>query len=89
MGDSSVPMRICRVVSVPITFETLYREQLTYLAQQGIDVTLVSSPGAELKAIDKSLHMNYYPFQMARKAEPFHDRHALIILKKAITAQAI
>jgi glycosyltransferase involved in cell wall biosynthesis len=77
-------VRICRVVTVPITFETLYREQLTFLANQGIDVTLVSSPGARLGEIAKSLNMHYHPIQMARKAEPFHDLHALIALTRLL-----
>jgi glycosyltransferase involved in cell wall biosynthesis len=77
-------MRICRVVTVPITFEILYREQLAYLAQQGIDVTLVSSPGAGLEAMANSLNINYYPMQMARKVEPFHDLRALIVLTRLL-----
>lgn len=84
MGDTSVQMRICRVVTVPIMFETLYREQLGYLAQQGIDVTLVSSPGAGLEEIAKSLHMNCYPIRMARKIEPLRDLQALIILTRLL-----
>lgn len=82
MRDSTIPIRICRVVTVPITFETLYREQLTYLAHQGIDITLVSSPGVGLAAIAKSLNMKYYPMPMARKAEPLHDLHALLTLAR-------
>jgi glycosyltransferase involved in cell wall biosynthesis len=77
-------MRICRVVTVPITFETLYREQLTYLAHQGTEVTLVSSPGAGLEAMAKSLNMNYYPIHMARKVEPFHDLYALLVLTRLL-----
>ena len=77
-------MRICRVVTVPITFETLYREQLIYFAHQGTDVTIVSSPGAGLETMAKSLNMNYYPIHMARKVEPFHDLHALIVLTRLL-----
>ena len=75
-------MRICRVVTVPITFETLYREQLTYLVHLGIDVTLVSSPGAGLEAMAKSLNMNYYPIQMARRPEPGRDLLSLLALTR-------
>jgi glycosyltransferase involved in cell wall biosynthesis len=77
-------MRICRVVTVPITFETLYREQLTSLAHQGADVTLVSSPGEGLESMANSLRINYYPIHMTRKIEPFHDLHALIILTRLL-----
>jgi glycosyltransferase involved in cell wall biosynthesis len=77
-------VRICRVVTVPITFETLYREQLAYLVHQGIDVTLVSSPGATIGEIAKSLKMHYRPIKMARKVEPFHDLRTLIILTRLL-----
>jgi len=78
--ETSRPVRLCRIVTVPITFETLYREQLTYLAHQGIDITLVSSPGVGLAAIAKSLNINYYPIPMARKAKPLRDLQALLTL---------
>lgn len=77
-------MQICRVVTVPITFETLYREQLIFLANQGLDVTLVSSPGARLEKIAKTLNMHYHPIQMARKVKPFHDLYALIALTRLL-----
>jgi glycosyltransferase involved in cell wall biosynthesis len=72
------------VVTVPITFETLYREQLIFLANQGLDVTLVSSPGARLEEIAKTLNMHYHPIQMARKVKPFHDLYALIALTRLL-----
>jgi glycosyltransferase involved in cell wall biosynthesis len=75
-------MRICRIVTVPITFETLYREQLEYLAREGIDVTIVSSPGVRVEAIAKSLKMNYIPITMNRKVQPLHDLKTLVVLTK-------
>ena len=75
-------MRICRAVTVPFTFETLLREQLRYLAEQGMDVTLVSSPGTILEEIGRSLHLSYHPVPMARKPEPWRDLLSLFALTK-------
>jgi glycosyltransferase involved in cell wall biosynthesis len=74
------PLRICRAVTVPFTFGTLLREQLGYLAQQGIDITLVSSPGTALEEIGKSLRLSYYPVPMSRNPEPRRDLLSLVAL---------
>jgi glycosyltransferase involved in cell wall biosynthesis len=81
---TSRPVRLCRIVTVPITFNTLLREQLRYLTHQGMDVTLVSSPGMGLETIAKSLNINYHSIAMARKAEPLRDLHALFALTRLL-----
>ena len=80
LGRSSRPLRICRIVTVPFIFETLLREQLTYVAQRGMDVTLVSSPGPALERICKSLEISYYPIAMARRPKPWRDFLSLLSL---------
>lgn len=74
------PVRICRVVTTPITFETLMREQLGYIAAQGMDLTLVSSCGPALEEIAKSLDISFYSIMMARKPAPFRDMLSLFAL---------
>jgi glycosyltransferase involved in cell wall biosynthesis len=71
-------------VTVPFTFDTLLREQLSYLTQQGMDITLVSSPGAVLEEIGKSLHLSYHPIPMARKPEPWSDLLSLRALTRLL-----
>lgn len=78
----SGPLRICRIVTVPFIFETLLCEQLGYMAQQGMDVTLVSSPGPALEGICKSLQIGYHPVVMVRKPEPRRDLVSLLALTK-------
>lgn len=80
-------MRICRAVTVPITFGTLLRDQLRYIAQQGMHITLVSSPGPELEEIGESLHLRYYPIPMSRKPEPRRDLLSLLALTKLFRRQ--
>lgn len=80
LKSSSRPLRICRAVTVPFMFETLLREQLGYVAQQGIDITLVSTPGPELEGICKSLQIGYHPVVMAREPRPRRDLLSLVAL---------
>jgi len=87
VGAFAKPVRICRAVTVPFTFDTLLYEQLRYLAQQGMDVTLVSSPGVILEEIGKSLHLSYHPVAMSRRAEPRRDLLSLVALTKLFRSQ--
>ncbi len=84
---SSRPIRICRVVTVPVTFGTLLREQLRYIAQQGMDITLVSSPGPVLEEVAKSLRLSCHPVPMVRKPEPGRDFLSLLALTKLFRHQ--
>ncbi len=73
-------MRICRIVTVPFTFATLLYDQLKYIAQQGIELTLISSPGEILDEIGTSLHLRYRPVEMARAPAPWRDFLSLLAL---------
>ncbi len=79
---SSRSVRICRAVTVSFTFETLLRDQLKYMAQQGLDVTLVSNPGPALEEIGRSLDLNYHAVEMARSPAPRRDLLSLVSLIK-------
>jgi glycosyltransferase involved in cell wall biosynthesis len=87
MTNSLRPIRICRVVTVPFTFETLLRDQLQYVAHQGLDLTLVSSPGPLLEEVAKSLNVNCHPIVMARKPEPVRDLLSLLALTRLFRDQ--
>jgi len=52
------------------------------MAQQGMDVTLVSSPGPALEGTCKSLQIGYHPVVMVRKPEPRRDLVSLLALTK-------
>ena len=72
------PIRLCRIVTVPLTFKALFWDQLRYLTQRGFDVTLVSSPGAELSEVARDLGVNYHAIEMARDAAPWQDLRSLV-----------
>ena len=79
---SSRSLRICRIVTVPFIFETLLRDQLGYMTQQGMDVSLVSSPGAALEGVCRSLGIRYHPVRMVRQPRPGRDLCSLLSLTK-------
>jgi glycosyltransferase involved in cell wall biosynthesis len=81
-------LRLCRVVTVPITFSTLLREQLKVISDNGIQVTLVSSPGEELSSIMGQLYpMRCYPIMMSRAIDPGQDMVSLFRLARFFRLQ--
>ncbi len=70
-------LRVCRVVTVPISFVGLLSEQLRYLRDQGIRLILVSSPGPELDTLASSLQIPYHPIFITRQPNPKYDMLAL------------
>jgi glycosyltransferase involved in cell wall biosynthesis len=80
--EGELPIRICRVVTVPLTFQTLFREQIEYLSNQGFDLTLISSPAPGLDEISRLLHLNCYPVNISRKPQIGHDIASLFNLQK-------
>lgn len=70
-------MRVCRIVTVPITFSTLLRLQVKQILESGIDLTLVSSPGPELDEICRSVPVRCYPIRLARTPFPREDMVSL------------
>jgi glycosyltransferase involved in cell wall biosynthesis len=73
-------VKICRVVTVPLTFQTLFREQIEYLSGQGFDLTLVSSPGPALEELSRLLDLICYPVNISRKPQIGRDLVSLFTL---------
>ena len=81
-GVSRAP-RVCRIVTVPQTFSTLLRKQITCVADAGIDLTLVSSPGPELDAIALAAPgVNCRAIPMTRGPSPLRDGRSLLTLTR-------
>lgn len=76
----ALPLRVCRIVTVPITFSTLLFRQIKAIADSGIELTLVSSPGEELDYVCSHYSLCGHSIQMARSISPFSDLIALIRL---------
>ena len=86
MKDKNAPggahLRLCRIVTVPVTFATLLRQQIKCIVDAGIDLTLVSSPGPELDEIGRTTPVRCQAIAMARKPAPARDVRALVALTR-------
>jgi glycosyltransferase involved in cell wall biosynthesis len=74
--------RLCRVVTVPMTFATLLHEQIRRIVEAGVDVTLVSSPGEEVSRLRDALAVRWHEIPMTRQVSPTRDLAALAALTR-------
>jgi glycosyltransferase involved in cell wall biosynthesis len=74
------PLRLCRIATVPWTFQTMLREQLRYIASEGMELTLVSSPGPELHAVASEAGAAAAEIAMRREPAPGSDLRSLFRL---------
>ena len=65
--------RLCRIVTVPMTFETLLRDQVRRIAAAGLDLTLICDPGNGLDAFARDAGARYLPLPLARQLSPRRD----------------
>lgn len=77
-----MPLRLCRLVTIPSTFVVLLPSQLKMIHESGIEITLVSSPGVELEAIQGRLGVRSVGIPMTRQPSPINDLKSLIALTK-------
>ena len=82
------PIRMCRIVTVPLTLKWLYWGQLRYLVQHGFEITLVSSAGPELEEVALDLGVRYHAIEMAREPAPWRDVKSLIALTRWLRKQS-
>ena len=72
--------RLCRIVTVSLTFETLLREQIGRIVAAGFDLTLVCSPAEGMAGAAERAGARYVPVPMARQVSPRHDPISLAAL---------
>lgn len=75
-------LRLCKIVTVPLTFTWFLRKQIERILEAGIDVALVSSPGRDLDELCSSLPVRCFRIPMERKTAPMHDLRALLALTR-------
>src|SRR5580692_5327154 len=63
-------LRLCRIATVPWTFQTMLRDQLRHIVSEGIELTLVSSPGPELQAVAAEAGASAAEIAMQRQPAP-------------------
>src|SRR5436305_14140086 len=80
------PLRVCRIATVPLTFQSLLFDQLRAMAAAGIDLTLVSSASPQLEAIGLSIGARTVGISMRREPAPFSDLWSLFQLARFLRA---
>lgn len=80
-------LRLCRVVTVPLTFTTLLQSQLETISDNGIECTLVSSPGEDLDLISRKLSLPCQAIEMSRNIAVFRDIGSLLRLYRLFRSE--
>lgn len=73
---------LCRIVTVPLTFQALLQEQLRCITAHGADLTLVSSPGPELAKMAAEIGATAVGIAMERRPAPLLDLRSLFALTR-------
>ncbi|QDV65132.1 Putative glycosyltransferase EpsD [Crateriforma conspicua] len=68
--------KLCVIVTASVTLSALYRGQFDFLINEGMQVTAVSAPGADLEEIEK-LGVRVEPIAMEREPRPTRDLMSL------------
>lgn len=76
--------RLVLLVTHPMTARYLLRGQLRYLAEQGFEVILVTSPGADLEGIETREGVRIFTVPMAREISPWRDLVTLVRLTRLL-----
>ncbi|WP_222192756.1 glycosyltransferase [Modestobacter italicus] len=76
--DGGRPGRVVYGITVPQSAATLLRGQLGWFREQGWDVHLVTSPGAQLGTVAERERVTVHPLPMERDTSPLRDLVALV-----------
>lgn len=68
-----LPLRILVMATVPQTLAAFFPRQLRSLAEDGFDVHVVSSPGADLDQFDRNNGLTTHAIPMERQPHPLRD----------------
>lgn len=71
-------LRAVVTATVPVTVDTFQREIIRQLVDDGLEVTLVSSPGARLSTVAEDMHVDAVSIPMTRALSPARDIVALM-----------
>ncbi|MDO8586165.1 MAG: glycosyltransferase [Armatimonadota bacterium] len=89
--DKGVPiqqrLRLCRVVTTPLTFAALLRSQMRTIADNDIECLLVSGLSAELESISRGLSLPCHCVEMSRDISIFQDIKSLFRLYKLFRSE--
>ncbi len=81
MPSITRPPRVACLATDPITTRVLMAGQLSFLRQQGFDVTLIAGPGVDLEQSAAREGVRMIPVPMTREISPLQDWRSLRNLK--------
>ena len=65
--------KIIRIVTVPISFKHLLKDQMSFMYKNGFDVIMISSNGIELNDVIKNEKCKHFIIPLTRKITPIKD----------------
>lgn len=81
-------LKLCRIVTVPQTFQTLLKEQLRCTVAHDIDLTLLCSPGPEFADVVRDIGASAAAtIPIARQPAPFADLRSLFKVARFLSRQ--
>lgn len=75
---------LVRITTVPVSMQVLLKGQMKFMQQHGFDVTMVSSDGPEVKAVQEQEGCVHISIPLTRKISPFTDLKSLIKLTRLL-----
>lgn len=73
-------IKVVRIAAVPMSFKYILQGQMPYLQSQGYDVSIISSPGAEIRWLEENEKVNVFPLEITREINIRKDLMTLIKL---------
>jgi glycosyltransferase involved in cell wall biosynthesis len=80
IGNDTVPVRLVRIMTVPLSIEYILRGQLAYFKQNGFDVYSVSADGPEVPSIIERERVSHTVIPFTRRITPLRDLYCLVLL---------
>lgn len=80
MNSSKGPVRLVRIMTVPLSLEYILRGQLAYFREQQFEVHSVSADGPERESVIEREKVAHTIIPFTRKITPFQDLYCLILL---------
>lgn len=80
MNSAKGPVRLVRIMTVPLSIEYILRGQLAYFREQQFEVDSVSADGPERESVIEREKVAHTIIPFTRKITPFQDLYCLILL---------
>ncbi len=69
-------MRLVHITTLPQTAASFLHGQLAWLRRSGLEITVISSPGAQLAEFARQEGVQWKAVEMQRAISPYHDLQA-------------